>query len=412
MRIVSDAVADPRDDRAWPEGSFTVSIVVGLGALAGSAALVADARSFGRALDLLLVFGVLACLEAVAYLDAVAPWLRGRPIPRRTIAAQATIAVLVLATFLGGGDLGLAGLCGFLVGGLLPNASSIRYARVNRALAASDETPISEDPADQLDPTLQATSAGPGRQVRARALPKVGPVLREKLTEDRDRALAWAVATVAVLVVLLAAGHSGPELLLVLVLGLVAIAWVVRRMVGVWITASDFDSAAHVPRRAYVVLLPDRNPRLRRPLLGVWTTDPRPEDGRLPAAEAVYRCDARRVALISSPGTTVVHEAWLDAGLRDQAMPRWVAADAGVALPRRPAFLGRWYLSSLIATDRPARPRALTMPAPNATTESETGIVTTVISEESRGSGRWTRLFLGRLGGLALLAGLLLWAGR
>jgi hypothetical protein len=93
-------------------------------------------------------------------------------------------------------------------------------------------------------------------------------------------------------------------------------------------------------------------------------------------------------------------------------MPRWVAADAGVALPRRPAFLGRWYLSSLIATDRPARPRALTMPAPNATTESETGIVTTVISEESRGSGRWTRLFLGRLGGLALLAGLLLWAGR
>jgi hypothetical protein len=153
-----------------------------------------------------------------------------------------------------------------------------------------------------------------------------------------------------------------------------------------------------------VVLLHDPSPRRSRPLLGVWSEEPVPAGGRMPRAEAVYRCDRRRDALLSEQGAVVVHEAWLDTGLRAGARPRWVAADAGIALPRRAATFGRRYLASAIGAQRPARGRPLTMPPPDPTTETETGTVATVISEPTPGTGPWVRLFAWRVACLALAA--------
>lgn len=157
------------------------------------------------------------------------------------------------------------------------------------------------------------------------------------------------------------------------------------------------------------MLLSDPNPQLRRPLLCVWGREPLPSGGRLPRAEAVYRCDEDRDALISVQGGAVVHEAWLDTGARARSRPRWVAADAGIVLPHRRSFLGAFYVASVIGTERPGRSRPLTMPAPDPTRENATGTVATVISEESPGTGHWARLFAWRLAALALAGALFTW---
>ena len=108
---------------------------------------------------------------------------------------------------------------------------------------------------------------------------------------------------------------------------------------------------------------------MTRPLLGLWNEEPLSQ-GRLPRAEAVYRCDEERSALMSPPGRVIVHEAWVDTGKRSRARPRWVVADAGLALPHRGAALGRWYLASLIGSERPTAGktahRAVTAPGHRA----------------------------------------------
>lgn len=417
MRTVSNAApAFPRrDDRAWPEGAFAFSLVCGFAALAGSAALVAAADSVGRAVELLVAFVVLTCLEGMAYVAAVKPWLEGRPFPPHVRVVQIALVVVVLFTFAGGSALGGAAVCGFLVGVFLPNASTIRYVRVNQALVEVGEPALAqEDPeefqaADHDEPPGQDSVApsparnGPAeRRVRARAVPKVGPVLRESIAEDRDRCLAWAAATVTVAVASLAADVPPRALFGVALLGCAGLAWVSRRLVGVWLALREFEGKATAPRRAFVVLLDDPNPRVTRPLLGVWSEEPVPAGGRLPRAEAVYRCDAARDALVSSQGAVVVHEAWLDTGPRQGSRPGWVAADAGIVLPHRRALFGRSHLGSNLAGERPARARPLSMPAPNPTTENETGTVSSVITMAKPGTGRWARLFAWRLVLLAL----------
>jgi hypothetical protein len=117
------------------------------------------------------------------------------------------------------------------------------------------------------------------------------------------------------------------------------------------------------PRRAYVVLLEDTNPRAIRPLLGIWSARP-PADKPLPKPDLVYRCDDELADLKSYAGDVVVHEAWIDTGHIPSAKPRWIAADAGIAVPHRRAILGRWYASALIRHDRPAPPKPLTISAP------------------------------------------------
>jgi uncharacterized membrane protein YidH (DUF202 family) len=446
---VSDAPAFPSDDRAWPRGAFALSVALGLAALAGSAALVGSADSVREAVGLMLVFVAVGCLEAAAFVRVMKPWLRREPVPVQTHVLQAAVVAIALFTFIGGPAVGGASLCGFLAGVFLPNASAIRFARVNRALNEEGDPRLAEEdpeegprpgPAGELygdpgersevGPELEPGTEpddGPApvsareqghhgvrqqvpqqarrptrRQARARAVPKVGPVLRETLAADRDRLLAWLGATVAVLVGCLATGASGRPPLGVVLIGTAGLAWVARRWVGDRLALRDFEEAAIAPRHAHVVLLHDPSLRRPRPLLGVWSEEPVPVAGRMPRAEAVYRCDRRRDALLCEQGAVVVHEAWLDTGLPAGARPRWVAADAGIALPRRAATFGRRYLASAIGAQRPARGRPLTMPAPDPTTETEA--VATVISEPTPGTGPWVRLFAWRLAGLALAA--------
>ncbi len=396
MRAVSDAAAFHRDDRVWPEGAFAVSLGCGLASLAGSAALVASASSLDRAVGLVAAFGVMACLEAVVWVDALRPWLRGNPVAPRTWLLQLVIVFLVLASFAGGPAMAGAALCGILTGVLLPTASTIHYSRITQDLVEKEDVAASEE-------LSVSRPAGEDAPVRARRTPRVGLVLGEKYVADRDRSLAWAAATGVVALGGVAVNATGRVLVLVVLLGTAALAWVSRRLFGVWAAQRAFESAATEPRHAFVVLLSDPKSRAARPLLGVWSKEPVPRDGRLPLAEMVYRCDTRQNALASTQGAAVVHEAWVETGPGPRSRPRWVVADAGVALPQRHAVLGRRYLASLIGAERPARARPLTIPVPRQATERATG--TARVVTEAPGNGPWLRLFAWRLAGL-VLAGL------
>ncbi len=399
---MSDVAAFPRYDRVLPRGAFAVSLAGGLGSLVGSASLVASADSVRHAAELAAVFVLLAIVEGAVYLDALRPWLQAQPVPVRTWLMQLPIALLAFLAFAGGPAMGAAGLFGFLAGVFVTTSSTIRYARVSRGLVYEDET-------RQTQETLDAASGTPDRPVRAGRVPQVGAVLRETFTETRDRSLAWAAATIVVAVGGLASDIPGDVVLRVVLLGLAALAWVSRRLIGLWRALRDFERAVTEPRRAHVLLLRDPNPRVSRPLLGVWTQEPAHVEGRLPPAEAVYRCDARRDALLSTQGGLVVHEAWLDTGPGAHARPRWVAADAGIALPHRQATLGRRYLASIVASERPARARQLSMPAPHPTTEAAPGTAARGITGATPETGRWVWLFAWRLAGLVLAGAVLAW---
>ena len=399
MRTVSDAAAFPRADRTWPTGAFGLAVAGGLGALAGSAALVAAARSVHQAVGLVLVFLVVASGEALAHVATLTPWVERRSVPPRAQVAQVGLLALVLVAFVGGPRVGGDALCGFLAGVFLPSASVIRFARVRRSLEEEGTPDL-----PQGGPAAQAPGLSrEERPVRARATPKVGPVLRETLAADRGSTLAWAGATLTAALGFVAAGSPTPARLAVVLLGLTAVTWAGRRTLGTRVALRDFEEAPAAPMRGHVVLMRDPNPRVNRRLLGVWKEEPVPVRGRLPHADAVYRCHSGRDTLASSPGSVIVHEAWLDAGPRALSRPRWVAADAGIALPRRRALLGRRSLDSLIGAERPARTRPLTMAAPDPTTESETGTVTTVINEPTPATGPWLRLFAWRLAVLVIL---------
>jgi hypothetical protein len=404
MRIVTDGAAVPRDDRAWPQGAFAISVLGSVVAVAGSAALVAAAGSIGRALELLFVFVMVAGLTTVAYVDAARPWLRGGAFPPRTRQVQLGLVVLVVLTFFGGLTLGGSGLCGYLAGMLLPNASAMRFARLNRGVVDDVETELADERSGDLAPTPAEV---PTRQVRARVIPKVGPVLRDTLAVDRDRLLSWVVSTMVVALVCVATGAAGTAVLGVVLAGAVTVAVMASRLAGVQRALRDFEVAATSPRSAYVVLVRDPKPGSYRPLLGIWDKDPVLGGGALPPPDLLYRCDALHDSLHSMPGALVVHEAWLETGEGGRTRPRWVAADAGVALPYRQGLFDRRTFASLVGAERPSRARPLTMDAPNPTTEAQTGTVASVIDEETRASGRLTRVLVPRFA-VAALVGLLL----
>ena len=152
----------------------------------------------------------------------------------------------------------------------------------------------------------------------------------------------------------------------VLVLAAALALWSVRQTAGLALARRDFRNASSPPRRAYVVLMHDPNPRAVRPLLAIW--DERPAPGqRLPKPGSVWRCDDELDELKSSPGSTEVHEAWVDTGSRSWSKPRWVRADAGLAVPHRRSLFGRWYVSTTLRRDRPEEPHPLTLADPHAT---------------------------------------------
>lgn len=354
-------------------------------------------------MGLVIVFALLACLEGLVCVDAVRPWLRGSPVTPRTWLLQIAVCLLVLAAFAGGPAVGGAAVCGLLAGVLLPAASAIRFSRLNRDLVAAEDERLAEELA-------VSRPAEETRKVRSGRIPQVGPVLREALADARDRSLAWAAATGVVAVGGVAAGAAAPAMLGMVLVGSAALAWVYRGLLRVWFAVRDYEGVATEPHSAFVMLLADPRPRVTRPLLAVWSAEPLPVDGRLPLAESVYRCSATKVALISTPGAAVVHEAWVDTAPSPRSgrfsVPRWVAADAGLALPQRQVVMGPRYFASILGTERPAPARPLTMPAPNPTTETATATPVQAVTEATSGSGRWLRLFAWRVAGLVIVGAL------
>ena len=138
-----------------------------------------------------------------------------------------------------------------------------------------------------------------------------------------------------------------------------------------------------------------------RPLLGIWSEPPVVRGGRVPTPERVYRCDEELDALQCFQGSVVVHEAWVDTGSRPASKPRWVAADAGIALPHRRAVFGRWYMASLIGGERPDAPAPLTLRPPHADTER--------VVEAGTERGGFLAAVASRLAALAALGLLVYW---
>ncbi len=100
-------------------------------------------------------------------------------------------------------------------------------------------------------------------------------------------------------------------------------------------------------------------------------------------------------------GSVVVHEAWVDTGPRPRSKPRWIAADAGIAVPHRRAVLGRWYLSNLLSGERPLQPQRLTLQPPHPDHD--------VIIEFGRDVGSFPAALAARLTALAAFGLLFYW---
>ena len=177
--------------------------------------------------------------------------------------------------------------------------------------------------------------------------------------------VAWALAGVLVTAgtFALASEATGG---VVLVLAASLALWSVRQTAGLALARRDFQSASSPPRKAYVVLMHDPNPRAIRPLLAIWAERPAPGE-RLPKPDSVWRCDDELDELESSAGSAEVHEAWVDSGPRSWSKPRWVRADAGLAVPHRRSLFGRWYVNTTLRRDRPGEPHPLTLSDPHAT---------------------------------------------
>jgi hypothetical protein len=379
-------------------------MVCGIAALAGSAALLVSADSLGRMVVLGITFVVAAGLEASAYVIGIRPWLAGKPVPRQVAVAQVVLVLVALLAFAAGPELGGVALCGLFAGAFLPNAGVIRYARVTREMADEGEQQraqagMSVQPAPDED-VSEWVPRGPA--------PQVGRVLQASLVEEREEWLAWAAAAVVAMLACVAAGENDAALTGVGFVAAGALLWVGGELYGVWRALRDYEKSETEPRRAYVALLNDPNARVARPLLGLWSEEPLPQ-GRLPRAEAVYRCDEERSALMSPPGRVIVHEAWVDTGKHSGSRPRWVVADAGLALPHRGAALGRWYLASLIGSERPAGARPLTVRSPHPDTEPSSAAAGTLIREQTPVLGGWARRFAWRLVALLGVALIFTW---
>jgi hypothetical protein len=191
----------------------------------------------------------------------------------------------------------------------------------------------------------------------------VDRALQRAARHESRRTVSWLLAAVIVAVVVAVVIGDTAVTMLVTAFGVGLVIWSLRLTWGVRLALRDFRKASTPPRCAYVVLLEDVNPRAIRPLLAIWSTKPAAGE-RLPKPDRVYRCDDELEDLKSHAGDVVVHEAWIDTGSRPSSKPRWIAADAGIAVPHRRAILGRWYVSMLTRHDRPAPPKPVIIGAP------------------------------------------------
>ncbi|HZB49153.1 MAG TPA: hypothetical protein VE547_08675, partial [Mycobacteriales bacterium] len=332
----------PRDDRAWPRGAGTFSLLLGLLAAAAGVAITVNALDRGPGLAAVVggVFAAVLAVEVYAYLTGIRSWLAGDALSPtlafgQLLAMAAGFVVLLLDPAVGG-----AVLAGLFAGVLLGNVVAIRLARRNRGRV---------DEAEAAQAAVRAAApAAPRPAVASPAdVEPVGRLLRDTVSTEARRTAAWLVAGGLAFVAWPVLGLPPGVAFAVLALAVAVLLWVLRRLWGARLALADFDRADTPPARAYVVLLRDPAPRMIRPLLGIWSRPPEVSGGRLSRPERVYRCDEEHDRLECIQGSVEVHEAWVDTGPRPRSKPRWVAADAGVVLPHRRAVLGRWYLSSL-----------------------------------------------------------------
>lgn len=361
----------PRDDRAWPRGSVVLSVVIGLAAVGAGVGLVVGAAGRGSGVMLVVLAGFVVAFGFALAVFGVAfrHRITGRPVPGRLQVLTAVPAFVAVGVLYGvDGSAGGAMLAGLIGGGMVANLRAIRAARANREIVEAAEAALARD---QAATSVEAEGAPLPYGSEATPCEPVGQVLHEAVARERRRWLAWLVAGGVVTAAGVVLGAPGAFMFGVAFLGALPVVWVTRRLWGVWLARRDFAKAAAPPRRAFVVLLADPTPGTMRPLLGIWLNPPVVRGGRMQKPEEVYRCGDEHDVLECHQGSVVVHEAWVDTGPRPTSKPRWVAADAGIALPhRRALLLGPWYMSSLIRGERPGRPVPLTRRAPNPDTEA------------------------------------------
>lgn len=193
--------------------------------------------------------------------------------------------------------------------------------------------------------------------------PSVDRLLHRATRAERRRVVAWVLAGVLVTAGMFAvASETTGGVVLVLAAALAL--WSVRQTAGLALARRDFQNPSNPPRKAYVVLMHDPNPRAIRPLLAIWDERPAPGE-RLPKPDSVWRCDDELDELASFAGSAEVHEAWVDTGSRAWSKPRWVRADAGLAVPHRRSLFGRWYVRTTLRRDRPEEAHPLTLSDPH-----------------------------------------------
>lgn len=350
----------PRDDRVLAPGARVVSALVLTGGAIGAWALSRQAEPGTRPWVVLLAFAVLLALSLLSVLSGMPGWLRGGTVPGRAVLAQLALLVLVVVAFGVAVPAGWAALVGLLAGLAGSGVVTVPLARRNRAVV--DAAWAQREAGRQAGTTSRRhrePSAPPAR---------VGTSLRLEVFLARRRLVAAVLALVLVTAVAALVRRSGIGTAMTAFVGLFLVAIEVR---GVWarqVSLRAYESGRTRPRRAWVALLNDPNPRAVRPLLAVWDTEPVPGPGRFPKPDRVYRADDDADALLSVQGAMTVHEAWLDSVQGRWGTPRWVAADAGPAIPHRPALLGRWYFGTVSRAER-AEPRPLTIGEPDPMAE-------------------------------------------
>jgi hypothetical protein len=397
-RVRGDVV--PRDDRAWPRSSLVVSVGLALAAVGSGVGLAFGAAGRGFLATALVTVGFVVAFGfgLAVSVPVMRHWIAGHSVPGRLYLLQwagliVGFLVLVWLDVL----VGWAMIAGLVGGLLVANVWGIRTARANRQLVDQAEAALAE-----VDATASPDAMGVAAlDAEARQDAPVGKVLRDNMALERRRSIAWLVAGAVALAACGLLDAPDHVTIVVVLAGGLAFLWVLRRLWAAWLALRDFTKAATSPRRAFVVLLHDPAPRTIRPLLGIWSDAPVLRDGRLPKPERVYRCDEELDALECHQGSVVVHEAWVDTGPRRSAKPRWVAADAGIALPHRRAILGAWYMSNRISGERPEQPRRLTLQPPHPDND--------VIVDLGRNVGSFPAALAGRLAALTAFGLLVYW---
>jgi hypothetical protein len=173
----------------------------------------------------------------------------------------------------------------------------------------------------------------------------VDHLLRRAARAERRRVVAWLLAGVPVAAAAAALGSGSTAAVLAVIAAALSL-WSVRQVTGIAIARRDFEAASTPPRRAFVVLLHDPNPRAVRPLLAVWDERPSPGE-RLPKPRSVWRCDDELLELESTVGDVEVHEVWLDTGGR--SCQRAVRFRNGISAFRNALRRGAAELGSLWA---------------------------------------------------------------